>query len=164
MAPSRASIVFNASSVARITRQSINRRTLTQASSFRRAASVPVRILSPSTCRERHYSTPSDVVTEAKSAVDAASSSPSQEGLPEPPTYLSEGERHVFDKLQQELTPTELEVQDISGGCGSMYAISITGAPQFRGLSTIKQHRLVNDVLGDEIKSWHGVQLRTKIE
>ncbi|KAH7558489.1 hypothetical protein BM1_04626 [Bipolaris maydis] len=52
-------------------------------------------------------------------------------------------------------------VQDISGGCGSMYAIEIE-SPKFKGLTVIKQHKMVNEVLKDEIQSWHGVQLRTK--
>lgn len=42
-----------------------------------------------------------------------------------------------------------------------MYAIAIT-SDKFKGLPVIKQHRLVNQVLGEQIKSWHGVQLRTK--
>ena len=42
-----------------------------------------------------------------------------------------------------------------------MYAIDIVSA-RFKGLSMIKQHRLVNGVLGEEIKGWHGVQLKTK--
>jgi stress-induced morphogen len=54
-----------------------------------------------------------------------------------------------------------VKVQDISGGCGSMYAIQVE-SPKFKGLTVIKQHKLVNEVLKDEIKSWHGVQLRTK--
>jgi stress-induced morphogen len=54
-----------------------------------------------------------------------------------------------------------IQVQDISGGCGSMYAIQIEST-KFKGLSVIKQHKMVNEVLKDEIKSWHGVQLRTK--
>jgi stress-induced morphogen len=53
------------------------------------------------------------------------------------------------------------QVQDISGGCGSMYAIAIESA-KFQGLSVIKQHKLVNQVLKEEIAGWHGVQLRTK--
>lgn len=68
---------------------------------------------------------------------------------------------HVFDKLKSELEPVKLEVQDISGGCGSMYAIEIE-SPKFKGLTVIKQHKMVNEVLKDEIQSWHGVQLRTK--
>ncbi|OJD36165.1 bola-like protein [Diplodia corticola] len=80
---------------------------------------------------------------------------------PEPPDYLSEGELHVFNKIKDNLDPVRLEVQDISGGCGSMYALDIE-SPKFKGLTVIKQHKLVNEILKDEIKSWHGVQLRTK--
>ncbi|EKG10853.1 BolA protein [Macrophomina phaseolina MS6] len=80
---------------------------------------------------------------------------------PEPPDYLSEGELHVFNKIKDNLAPVRLEVQDISGGCGSMYALDIE-SPKFKGLTVIKQHKLVNEILKDEIKSWHGVQLRTK--
>lgn len=60
-----------------------------------------------------------------------------------------------------ELECTELEVSDISGGCGSMYGIDIV-SEKFRGLSMLKQQRLVNKVLGEEIKGWHGVQLKTR--
>lgn len=42
-----------------------------------------------------------------------------------------------------------------------MYALDIV-SPRFKGLSVIKQHRLVNAALRDEIKKWHGVQLKTK--
>ncbi|KAF2126117.1 bola-like protein [Dothidotthia symphoricarpi CBS 119687] len=79
----------------------------------------------------------------------------------EPPDYLNEAELHVFNKIKAELDPVKLEVQDVSGGCGSMYAIDIE-SPKFKGLTVIKQHKLVNKVLEAEIKSWHGVQLKTK--
>jgi len=79
----------------------------------------------------------------------------------EPPEYLSDSERKVFDKIKAGLQPSKLEVQDISGGCGSMYGIEIV-SEQFAGLPVIKQHRLVNKVLGDEMKEWHGVQLKTR--
>ncbi|KAF2270265.1 bola-like protein [Lojkania enalia] len=80
---------------------------------------------------------------------------------PEPPDYLNEAELNVFHKIRTELDPVKLEVQDISGGCGSMYAIEVE-SPRFKGLSVIKQHKLVNSVLAEEIKNWHGVQLRTR--
>ncbi|KAL2357919.1 bola protein [Cryomyces antarcticus] len=80
---------------------------------------------------------------------------------PEAPDYLNESELKIFNKLKQELSPSRLEVQDISGGCGSMYALDIVSS-KFKGLPVIKQHRLVNQVLGEEIKGWHGVQLKTK--
>ncbi|KAH7340036.1 bola protein [Pyrenochaeta sp. MPI-SDFR-AT-0127] len=84
-----------------------------------------------------------------------------QATVPEPPDYLNEAELHVFNKIKAELEPVKLEVQDISGGCGSMYALDIE-SPKFNGLTVIKQHKMVNEVLKEEIKSWHGVQLRTK--
>ena len=74
---------------------------------------------------------------------------------------MNEAELHVFNKIKGELDPVKLEVQDISGGCGSMYAIEIE-SPKFAGLTVIKQHKLVNEVLKEEIAKWHGVQLRTR--
>ena len=42
-----------------------------------------------------------------------------------------------------------------------MYGLDIVSS-KFDGLSIIKQHKLVNQVLAEEIKEWHGVQLKTK--
>lgn len=42
-----------------------------------------------------------------------------------------------------------------------MYALSIE-SPKFKGLTVIKQHKLVNEILAEDIKKWHGVQMRTK--
>ena len=42
-----------------------------------------------------------------------------------------------------------------------MYALEIESS-KFKDLPVIKQHKLVNKVLAEEIKGWHGVQLRTK--
>jgi len=77
------------------------------------------------------------------------------------PDHLNEKERQIWDMLMAELQCTELHVQDISGGCGSMYGIEIV-SERFRGLNMLKQQRLVNQVLGEEIKKWHGVQLKTR--
>ena len=41
-----------------------------------------------------------------------------------------------------------------------MYAIEIV-SPQFKGKSTIEQHRVVNNILKGEIKIMHGLQLKT---
>lgn len=95
----------------------------------------------------------------------------------QPPQHLDERELAVFRKLSEALRPTRLEVpppppqillawltedqvQDVSDGCGSMYAIEIA-SEQFRGLNMVRQHRLVNSVLADEIRGWHGVRLTT---
>lgn len=94
-------------------------------------------------------------------ATSTRSYSQPSNSAPEPPDYLNEAELHIFNKIKGELEPVKLEVQDISGGCGSMYAIEIEST-KFEGLTMIKQHKLVNQVLKEEIAQWHGVQLRTK--
>lgn len=42
-----------------------------------------------------------------------------------------------------------------------MYAIDVV-SKRFKGLSMVRQHRLVNQVLEEEIARWHGVQLKTR--
>lgn len=42
-----------------------------------------------------------------------------------------------------------------------MYAIDIA-SKAFEGLSTVKQHRMVNEILKDEIKDMHGLQVRER--
>jgi len=84
---------------------------------------------------------------------------------PPPPPHLSEVELRVYETLADALEPTALDVQDISGGCGSMFGIEVASA-QFKGLSMLKQQRLVNAVLKPQMEreNWHGVQIRTKVE
>ncbi|KAL4726419.1 hypothetical protein ACLX1H_007101 [Fusarium chlamydosporum] len=74
---------------------------------------------------------------------------------------MSPAEAAIAEILSEKLSPTELLVQDVSGGCGSMYAIDIT-SPVFKGQTILKQQRMVNAALGDLVKGWHGVQIRTK--
>lgn len=74
---------------------------------------------------------------------------------------MGDYEQKVYDLLKTKLQPTDLAVKDVSGGCGSMFAINVV-SPEFQGLSLVKQHRLVNEILKDEITKWHGLQLRTK--
>ncbi|CCG25297.1 hypothetical protein CORT_0H01850 [Candida orthopsilosis Co 90-125] len=78
-----------------------------------------------------------------------------------PSHQMGEYESKIYDILEKEFTPVNLQVQDVSGGCGSMFAILVESS-KFKGLPMIKQHRLVNDILKDEIKKWHGLQLKTK--
>ncbi|CAG8690792.1 4578_t:CDS:2, partial [Cetraspora pellucida] len=70
---------------------------------------------------------------------------------------LTEGEKYLYEKLSKKFQPTKLNVQDISGGCGSMYAIEISSSV-FKDLPMIKQHRMVNELLQDDIKKMHGIR------
>ncbi|CDH14997.1 uncharacterized protein ZBAI_06784 [Zygosaccharomyces bailii ISA1307] len=70
-------------------------------------------------------------------------------------------EKLIYEKLTKALEPKTLEVIDVSGGCGSMFAIDIT-SDSFKGIPMVRQHKIVNEILKDDIKRWHGLQLRTK--
>ncbi|KAI0016309.1 bola-like protein [Xylariomycetidae sp. FL0641] len=100
--------------------------------------------------------------TTAGTAAGAARSSPTSPSALEKPDYLDDAESAIWDKLVTEFAPTQLTVQDISGGCGSMYGIEIA-SHKFRGVNMLKQQRMVNAVLGDQLKGWHGLQLRTRV-
>lgn len=76
-------------------------------------------------------------------------------------TAMDSYEQKIFDKLLAQFEPTKLEVKDVSGGCGSMFAILVESS-KFKGIPMIKQHRLVNEALKEDIAQWHGLQLRTK--
>lgn len=70
-------------------------------------------------------------------------------------------ERKIYEILESQFSPQNLDVRDVSGGCGSMFAITVESS-KFKGIPMVKQHRLVNEALKDEIAKWHGLQLRTK--
>ncbi|KAF9434572.1 hypothetical protein BGZ76_007780 [Entomortierella beljakovae] len=78
-----------------------------------------------------------------------------------PPASLNEGEKHLYSKLFEKFQPTKLVVEDISGGCGSMYQVEVVSSA-FKDLNMVKQHRLVNETLKEEIKGMHGIRLTTK--
>ena len=95
---------------------------------------------------------------------------------------MSEQEKEILHKLQRNFPSSTVAVQDVSGGshpsafvlsergelmrahpggCGTFFAISVE-SDKFKGLSKIKQHQLVNKVLEEEVKTWHGMQVRTR--
>lgn len=80
-----------------------------------------------------------------------------------PSRTLTEGEQAVFEKLNARFQPSNLDVEDVSGGCGTFYAISITSLA-FKGLPMVKQHKLVTEELKKEIAGFHGLQIKTKAE
>jgi len=77
-----------------------------------------------------------------------------------PKPSLTAKESTIYSKLQSKFSPSQLLVQDVSGGCGDFYAITIS-SDAFKGLSTLKQHRMVQEELKEEIGSIHGLQLKT---
>lgn len=74
---------------------------------------------------------------------------------------MSAAEDKIYRILDSTFKPNHLEVTDMSSGEGAMFAISIESS-MFNGLSMVKQHRMVNKALKDEIAKWHGLRLKTK--
>ena len=73
---------------------------------------------------------------------------------------LSE-EEAMEDRLRSQLGASFVRVTDISGGCGSMYHVQVHST-KFAGLRMVQQHRMVNEVLKDNIKDMHGIRIETQ--
>ena len=63
--------------------------------------------------------------------------------------------------LREELGANHVVIEDISGGCGSMYKMVVV-SEEFEGINKVKQHRLVQRALANEIADMHGLILDTK--
>jgi len=57
-------------------------------------------------------------------------------------------------KLEEQLQATHVEIEDMSGGCGQMYAATIV-SPLFAKKATLARHRLVNAAVKEEVKAIH---------
>jgi len=72
-------------------------------------------------------------------------------------------EAHLANLLRTKfLGATDVQVVDVSGGCGSMYEVFVE-AVDFRGLRMIQQHKLVTEALKEEIKEMHGLRISTAV-
>lgn len=70
--------------------------------------------------------------------------------------------QEIQDLLKKRFeTAKHIQVEDKSGGCGAMFEIFIE-SPEFKKLSTPKQHKIVYDTLKDQIKVIHGLRVITK--
>ena len=65
------------------------------------------------------------------------------------------------EKLKNKIKCEKLEVEDISGNCGTSFSIKLT-SPDFKGKSIIMQHRMVNDALKEEMKEIHALQIKSE--
>ena len=63
-------------------------------------------------------------------------------------------------KLEKELEAT-VEIEDTSNGCGQSFECTII-SPKFAGMKTLARHRLVNQILEQELKIIHAFSQKTK--
>ncbi|KAJ2726362.1 hypothetical protein GGI07_000677 [Coemansia sp. Benny D115] len=54
---------------------------------------------------------------------------------------------------------THIEVEDVSGGCGSMFNLLIV-SDEFKNLMRLKKHKMVHQALGDTMKDLHALSLK----
>ncbi|KAJ8983066.1 hypothetical protein NQ317_007108 [Molorchus minor] len=72
-------------------------------------------------------------------------------------------EKEIITVLRKQFPKaTLIGVEDTSSGCGAMFNV-VVETSEFKGLSIIKQHKLIYHVLKDQIKSIHGIHLETHI-
>lgn len=77
---------------------------------------------------------------------------------------ISEGEKKLISLLKARFPKAKnIDVVDISGGCGAMYTIFVESI-EFKNIRMVKQHQMINDVLLAEIKNnMHGLRIQTAV-
>ena len=80
-----------------------------------------------------------------------------------PPNQPAPNEQKLIDQLRLKFpNATDIAVMDVSGGCGAMFEVFVE-APDFKGVSRVKQHQMVNRALKSEIAEMHGVRVSTAV-
>ncbi|OCF32749.1 hypothetical protein I317_02113 [Kwoniella heveanensis CBS 569] len=64
------------------------------------------------------------------------------------------------DKLRSKLNVVHVDFVDTSGNCGSSYAVTIV-SPDFAKKITLQRHKLVNQILSEEIAQLHAFSQKT---
>ncbi|VDP18323.1 unnamed protein product [Soboliphyme baturini] len=49
----------------------------------------------------------------------------------------------------------------LSGGCGAMYQVYVK-SDKLSGTSVVEQHKMVNNILKEQIKNMHGIRIITE--
>ncbi|WVO14400.1 hypothetical protein L204_102033 [Cryptococcus depauperatus] len=69
-------------------------------------------------------------------------------------------QKQMEEKLRSNLKIEYLEFTDTSGNCGSAFAVTIV-SPNFAKMLTLQRHKLVNQILKDEIPQLHAFSQKT---
>ncbi|KAF7294392.1 hypothetical protein MKEN_00886900 [Mycena kentingensis (nom. inval.)] len=62
--------------------------------------------------------------------------------------------------IRKSINCDHIEIEDTSSGCGENYAILLV-SKDFEGKSTLMRHRLINQVLKDEVAQMHAFSQKT---
>lgn len=67
---------------------------------------------------------------------------------------------YIENKLKTELETIHIEVEDLSDGCGAKFNALIV-SPKFEGKPLLQRHRMVNEILKEELKVIHAFSQKT---
>ncbi|PPQ69359.1 hypothetical protein CVT25_004751 [Psilocybe cyanescens] len=62
--------------------------------------------------------------------------------------------------IKRAIPVTHLEIEDQSSGCGENYAIVLV-SEAFQGKTTLARHRMINELLKDQIAQMHAFSQKT---
>ncbi|KAH6892810.1 bola protein [Coprinopsis sp. MPI-PUGE-AT-0042] len=70
-------------------------------------------------------------------------------------------DKHTLEKaIKRGIPITHLEIEDTSSGCGENYSFLIV-SEAFEGKTTLARHKLVNEILKDQIAQMHAFSQKT---
>ncbi|ORX38370.1 bola protein [Kockovaella imperatae] len=69
-------------------------------------------------------------------------------------------DKRLEEKLRSNLKIDHFDIVDTSGNCGSSFAITVV-SPDFAKRMTLARHKMVNQILADEIKALHAFSQKT---
>nr|ODN94386.1 hypothetical protein L204_04517 [Cryptococcus depauperatus CBS 7855] len=76
------------------------------------------------------------------------------------PEIQKQMEEKLRSNLKIEYLAGSAEFTDTSGNCGSAFAVTIV-SPNFAKMLTLQRHKLVNQILKDEIPQLHAFSQKT---
>ncbi|KAK1927152.1 bola protein [Papiliotrema laurentii] len=77
----------------------------------------------------------------------------------EPSASVSMSQR-IEQKLRSSLRIEHFDIVDTSGNCGSSFAVTIV-SPDFAKKITLQRHKMVNQLLAEEIAALHAFSQKT---
>lgn len=78
-------------------------------------------------------------------------------------TGKSSSELYLMNKLRERIPNVkDVDVIDISHGCGDMYKVFVASS-EFKDKNLVQQHRLIQQALKEDVKSWHGLTIETEV-
>ncbi|KAF5842821.1 bola protein [Dunaliella salina] len=74
-------------------------------------------------------------------------------------TLTAEGLKAKLEEALKTREQGSVEVLDISSGCGTSFEVKVV-SPEFEGKNLLARHRLINDILKNEMPHIHALSIK----